>query len=135
MLFTGFTAEPNEFIANSHAHLFLSSYPGESFPNVVLECLSAGIPQIVTPIGEVPYMITDDQGTIGEVVSLPIKGISEDLISAMTRIATLDHDLWQEMSLRAMKQSQRFSMESMSKKYFDLFYETHNQSISQSSSI
>lgn len=61
----GFQPNTQDYFATADLGFLPSRFPGESFPLVIIECLNAGTPVLASDIGEIRYMLTNDQGIAG----------------------------------------------------------------------
>ena len=61
----GFQPNTQDYFAAADLGILPSRFPGESFPLVIIECLNAGTPVLASDIGEIRYMLTNDQGIAG----------------------------------------------------------------------
>ena len=99
----------------SLADLFvLSSAWGESFPNVIGEAMSHGVPCVATNIGEIENLI-DDTGIVVEPVNI------QQLTEAIIKILG-NENLRKSLGKKAKKRIQFFfSMEQISEKYLSIY--------------
>jgi glycosyltransferase involved in cell wall biosynthesis len=64
------TQAPLKTLADSDLYLFLSTYPGESMPLVILECLATGTPVVFSNIPILHELLFDEEGPIGFPIDL-----------------------------------------------------------------
>jgi len=81
--------------------LVLPSYT-EGMPIVIAECMVAGLPVVVTPVGGIPDVVKD--GASG--MHVPPGDVAE-LAAAIDRLLT-DDDLWNRMSKECLRLAPRF---------------------------
>lgn len=79
--FEGFTASPATFLADQH--LYVQPSRREGFCIAAHEAMQAGLPVIVSSVGEMPYTVVD--GTMGRVVPPLDVPLLADALSAMLR--------------------------------------------------
>ncbi|GAA4373033.1 glycosyltransferase family 4 protein [Hymenobacter koreensis] len=90
ILFTGFTDNPVDYVANFDVGVLASSLR-ESLPNSIAEYLFCGKPTISTDIGEVRNMLCTEEGEqAGLLIDFPNQGLTdtEQLYQAMRRYLT-----------------------------------------------
>lgn len=95
----------------------LTSQYGESFPNVVLEAMSAGTPVIATRVAAVPEIISDGQN--GFVVSV---GDVSGFVSHINRMITTP-GLGEQLAGEARVTVRQYSVENMVARYEELYSE------------
>lgn len=61
----GYKPNLNEYLASSHLGLLPTYFPGESYPLVLIQYIFAGIPVVVSNIGEIENMISSPTGELG----------------------------------------------------------------------
>ena len=93
----------------------LTSQWGESFPNVILEAMSASVPVVATNISAVPEIIED--GTSGYMVEKKHAA----LIAERTLKVLSDADLRREFVRNGLKRVEAFTVEKMVKNYEQLY--------------
>ncbi len=61
IIFTGYQADPLQWMMQMDVFVLPTLYPFESLPNVITEALYCGLPIVATNVGEIERMITDDE--------------------------------------------------------------------------
>jgi len=101
----------------------LSSRWGESFPNVILEAMSAGVPVVATNISAVPEIITD-----GEDGFLVEKNNPEMMADRVLKIVS-DEKLRKRFIQHGIVRAEKFGVESMVDRYMLLYNDICNNSL------
>lgn len=92
-----------------------SSAWGEGFPNVVGEAMAAGVPCVVTDVGDSAIVV----GTFGRVVPPADSGALAD---AMLELLALDSETYAQMAAESRKRiATLFSLEQVGAVYLDLY--------------
>lgn len=111
--FTGRLADPRPLMAGAHALVLCSDFEG--FPNVLLEAMACGCPVIATDCAAGPAEIVR-HGTDGLLVP---PGDADALAGAMRRLWE-DADLRNSMAARAPDVLERFSQETIMRRWTDV---------------
>ena len=116
------TPEPLKTLCDSDLYLFLSTYPGESMPLVILECLATGTPLIFSNIPILHNLLFDEEGPIGFPVDLDENGIVlaqvSERIKDFTEMSNSDLDrLRIRMKKKYSEFDEKFAIESYLKVY------------------
>jgi glycosyltransferase involved in cell wall biosynthesis len=123
LYFLGRLDNPFPVIKECDIGVFPSTYPGESFPLFVLECLHGGLPVVATDIGEIPNIMSIAKEEMpGFVVSRNHN--EEALIDEMVQaIGALIKDEQRMNSARqqARMAGERFCIERLVDFYLDIF--------------
>jgi len=107
-------------LAKSDVGLLPSFFPQESLANSVVEYLHAGLPAIVTDIGELPAMIASPDGDAGMVIGFKDGHADvEALADAMYGYAT-DAGIFRSHVRRTRAAAAKFDMEAMIRAYSEL---------------
>ena len=97
--------------------ILVSSSLGEGFPNVIGEGMAAGLPCVVTNVGDSAYLV-DDTGKV-----VPPKD-PESLAEAIIEMIALPKELLEKKGLAGQKRIREcFSISAVTKKYLDLYDE------------
>ncbi len=103
--------------------VFLLTSLSESFPNVILEAMSASVPVVATRISEVPKIIQDGQNGYMVEVKNPAM-LAERALSAMTNPQI------RELFIRnGLTKAEEFGVGPMVKRYEQLYCEIYNSRI------
>jgi glycosyltransferase involved in cell wall biosynthesis len=116
--FEGFQVEP-PIRYYKDASIFMLTSDLEGFGLVIIESMSFGCVPIVYGSYEAAYDIID-QGQCGFVTPKPYK--KSETIKKMETLIN-DDTLRREMAIKAMEKAKKFSIDSISKKWYDLFEE------------
>lgn len=120
ILHVGVTNDVFGLLAKADVGLLPSFFPQESLPNSVVEYLYAGLPAIVTGIGELPAMIASQDGDAGMVIGFHDgRADVEALAGAMYLYAT-DPDTFRTHVRRTRAAAEKFDMEAMMRAYSEL---------------
>jgi glycosyltransferase involved in cell wall biosynthesis len=115
VVFAGMREDIGDWLAASDC--FVLSSISEATPVSLLEAMAAGLPCIVTHVGEMPAIVGD--AACGWIVP---PGSPEQLAAAMLRALASDHPLLQNLGARARKAySEHYSAETMTDRYLDLY--------------
>lgn len=68
--FLGFRSNIRDYFAAADMGFLPSKFAGESFPLVLIDCLLAGRPVLASRLGEIPYMLSSDEGAAGDLFDL-----------------------------------------------------------------
>lgn len=111
----GFRPDVRELVAA--ADVFLLPSDNEGMPIALLEAMAAGLPAIVTSVGEMPRMVAD--GENGWVIE---PGDSRALRERLAKAAAADDALLRAMGARSAELvRERFSIERSARKYQDVY--------------
>jgi glycosyltransferase involved in cell wall biosynthesis len=120
----GFQADIRSWISIADVALLPSSFSGESFPLVLIDYLTMGIPAITSDVGEIPRMLKSSLGVAGYVIETRAGGISESrLASRLATFASLDNHERDLFRARALSASEKFDFDHMLRA-FERVYET-----------
>jgi glycosyltransferase involved in cell wall biosynthesis len=120
----GFQENVKGLFSLSNIGMLPSYFAGESFPLVVLECLVVGRPVVATDVGEVRYMLLDnDSNLAGHVIELDHGQVPVELMArAIARIAT-NKDEYKSLCEVAKKVAERFDINKMCGDYEKIYKE------------
>ena len=128
----GFRDDVVECFALSDVGALASSYPGESAPLCVIECLAAGRPMIATDCGEISTMINADSAQPAGVL-IPVRSYKErviDLTNAISRMAE-DALYHRELCTNTVRAVGRYTMANIGAAYADIFLKLASKRIDQ----
>jgi glycosyltransferase involved in cell wall biosynthesis len=110
--------DPESWIAGFDVAMLPTSYPGESFPNSVIEYLALGKPIVATRWAEIPEMLATADGPAGTLIGLDAHGTADldALTAAMVELAT-DAELRAARAAAARTKSRAFSMDECVRRY------------------
>lgn len=94
----GFRKNLRDFFAASDLGFLPSRFEGESFPLVIIDCLHAGCPVLASSIGEIPHMLTTEEGMAG--VLFDLKDWSIDVDALAGKISALVNNKTQLEAIR-----------------------------------
>lgn len=103
--FLGHIEDVKGLLSQCHVHVCPSISPGDSFPNVILDAKSAGLPSVVFPTAGLPEAVrTGVDGIVCEDQS-PVK------LESALRILLSQPDMTREMGIAALRSIQDYSAE------------------------
>lgn len=110
-----------QWLKRFDAGLLLSYFKGESVPNVVIEYLYNNIPVLATAMGEIPQMITTENGNAGEIV--PFKNGKADTQFVYDRINywLKNPAYYQKMKSQSTMAFEKFKIAKIADQYIELF--------------
>ena len=131
VMFAGYQASPDEWVAQFDVGLLPSYFAAESLPNAVIECLVQGKPVIATQVGGIPEMLEHEGEPCG--ISVPLERATgradvSALADAMKRVLE-EEDVRVEYATRALRASRRYAPEHCSEIYVDFFSNVPNHRI------
>jgi len=108
--------------------LLPSTYKGESYPLVVIECMLTGKPVLASNLGEVKHQLTDAQGEIaGMLIDLKNWKLDvKELSGMMVQIAN-DEALYQKLRDRVSSASEKFDIVKIVKKHLEIYSQVQNK--------
>ena len=112
----GFYPAPTDLFDISDVGLLPSYYNGESFPLSVLECLSTGTPMISSDVGEIPNMLTDDDGRVAGIIIKMTKGDSDAIENAISAVMD-DRPRFETMRETARNLKARYDIDAVAEEY------------------
>lgn len=130
VIFTGFSANPIEYIRHFDVGLLPTLFAHESLPTVVIEYLCEGKPVIATDVGEIGTMIRAPKGEMGGTLLSFNGDISIDDLAAAMQHMIDDPGLWRRQSDLARQAFAKFDMEECARRYVRLYEEVLAGSIS-----
>ena len=118
----GFVSNVMSYFSCSDLGLLPSFYKGESFPLVIMECLSVGKPVVATNIGEIRNMITDENNDqAGILIDLENDKLNvSTLARAIIKIST-DKILYNKCLVVANRVKKNFSIDPISDQYIKIY--------------
>lgn len=114
----GYKSNVRDFFAMSDMGILPSTYQGESYPLVLVECLMVGKPVIATDIGEVRTILEDDNKEYaGEIIPIIDGQVDEDaLVKAIYRCAT-DSEHYNQLCARVESACSKSKIENVVDQY------------------
>jgi glycosyltransferase involved in cell wall biosynthesis/GT2 family glycosyltransferase len=113
-------AKPNvcDYLVSAQLGLLPTYFKGESFPMVLLECFMSGKPVVVSNIGEIPNMITAEDGKkAGLLIELHDEKVDPDeLAAALVKISS-DQVLYEQCSQAVRLLQKRFDVDRVADRY------------------
>jgi len=120
----GFQADVRSWIAIADVALLPTTFIGESFPLVLIDYLSMGVPTIASSAGEIPNMLTSELGTAGYIAQMHDGRLSADeFAELLSRFVQLDDSERSRMRLRARRASKEFDFDTMVNAYERVYHE------------
>ncbi|MBL9150053.1 MAG: glycosyltransferase family 4 protein [Phycisphaerae bacterium] len=115
---TDWVADPESWIAGFDIAMLPTSYPGESYPNSVIEYLALEKPIVATRWAEIPAMVATERGSAATLIGMDAHGTADidALAAAMLELAT-DRDLRAARVAAATSRSRAFSMDECVRRY------------------
>jgi glycosyltransferase involved in cell wall biosynthesis len=117
----GFQKDVNQFIANAHVCVLLSTYEAECYPLTIMDYLIHGKPVIATKNGEIDEMIKIGEEYAGFII--PIingKPSVEETCNVIMKILENNEIIYQK-SLLAIEASKKFKVENFVEQHLNLF--------------
>lgn len=113
ILFTGFTAEPVQWLVKMDCLVLPSVYTGESLPNAIAEALYCGLPVIASNLGEIANMLTDPESGQQAGLLLQVKDSRIDRNELMNHLLLLkdNPDYRMQLGATAKRAFFRFNMD------------------------
>jgi len=114
----GYRTNIRAYFAASDLGFMPTRSPGESFPLVVIDCLTAGRPVLASSIGEIPAMLGTFEGPAGLLFDLgPDWTIPVPTLAALIATAATDLALMDQLSARVPLAAARFDPAQMRDRY------------------
>jgi glycosyltransferase involved in cell wall biosynthesis len=133
--FTGFSADPLDWIERFDVGLLPSEFPHESLPTVVMEYLFCGKPVIATDVGEIAEMLrAPDGGQAGTLLDFADGRISIGQLAAAMRAYVEDPALRRRHAALAPAAFAKFDMELCGAAYARLYGEAGGEAINSATS-
>lgn len=119
----GAVSNVQDYFAMGDMGLLPTYYDGESYPLVVCECLAVAKPVMASKLAEIPNQLATEDGMAGVLLPLRDGHIDEnELAQRMLEIAE-DVVAYERMRKRAMSIANRFDMERMIQRHFEIYDE------------
>jgi O-antigen biosynthesis protein len=110
----GFQGDIRSWISIADLALLPSTFSGESFPLVVIDFLTMGVPVVASAVGEIPYMLSSKLGTAGYTVEVVDGKIAvENLSACIENFLELDVEARKHMGRCARSASKKFDFDAM----------------------
>jgi glycosyltransferase involved in cell wall biosynthesis len=118
----GVQGDIRSWIAVADVGLLPSTFAGESYPLVLIDFLTMGVPVITSAAGEIPQMMACELGSPGFIVDEtdPIQ-IREQMTEHLTAFVTLDAHDREALRERARAASAKFSFDDMVDAYEQVY--------------
>lgn len=122
--FLGHVDTPMRYFRCFDMAVFPSTYPGESLPMFLLECLAAGLPFISSDIGDIPNLMGREEVRPGALVSwaLAPDDMSEEIVIGVLNYMAEPAAL-SRVRANALKASRRFTLKKQALHYVEIFQE------------
>lgn len=126
----GFKSNVIDYFAASDVGMLPSSFKGESFPLVLIECLMAGIPVIASNIGEISRMLTLENNQMAGIVinlengKIPIREFTDALI-----VMSTNRNLNSQYKIIAKRLRNKYNIEDVVKKYIKVYQNSKSNKI------
>lgn len=117
---TGSTNDPLNFAKNMDIGLFLSDYPGESSPLVLMEYLTVGIPVVFMNIGNSRAIMSDELGLIGFEVETHFS--AREVANVVERALGMNSDEIDDIKYRSLSKANSFSSEAVIEQYLQIYF-------------
>lgn len=117
-------ARPNirDYFAMADMGLLPSEFSGESFPLVIIDCLFAGQPMLVSRLGESENELLDEEGQPAGAAFDLIEGrVPVEVLAALVVKAATDRVFYDKMKSRVVSASQKFYIETVVGKYLEVY--------------
>lgn len=120
--FMGVVGNVRDYYAMADAGLVPTTFKGESYPLVIIECLQSGKPVIATDIAEIRNELEDGEGGLaGELLQLRAgKVCPEDISMAILRMAE-NEEYYGELVRRCPKACCKFDMKNVCSRYISVY--------------
>lgn len=126
LFFYGFHPSPVELTPLANVGLLPSYFSAETMPNVIIDYLRCGLPVIATAIGEVPDMLTAEDGQVAGSI-LPLlpgnTGLEVDTLAAAMQRLIADKKFYQQQQQVALRVRAKFDINTCVAKYLQVFKE------------
>ncbi len=120
----GFQADIRSWISIADVGLLPSTFAGESFPLVLIDFLTMGVPVIASSVGEIPQMMGSEFGLAGYIVEakcddIPISALAKSL----EEFAGLNDKEVSRLRRSAMSAAKKFDFDAMIDAYERVYME------------
>jgi glycosyltransferase involved in cell wall biosynthesis len=113
----GFRANPRDYFAAADMGFLPTRFTGESAPLVLLECLHAGRPMLVSEVGEIAAMLATAEGPAGALFGLDNWQVPVERLGALIADLAQDEDACRRLTARVPAAAARFDPAAMVGKY------------------
>ena len=117
----GFRANPRDYFAAADLGFLPTRFTGESAPLVLLECLHAGRPMLVSDVGEIAAMLATDDGPAGALFALDDWQVPVDKVGALIAELARDNHACRRLTARVPVAAARFDPAVMVGKYESVY--------------
>jgi glycosyltransferase involved in cell wall biosynthesis len=117
----GFQGNVRGYFSCSDVGILPSKFRGESFPMVIIECLQAGRPIVVSALGDIPYMLSGADGPAGILVELDGFEINVSLWAEKIAHLASDRIACTSLQSRVFSAAQKFDSAIMIKKHNEVY--------------
>jgi glycosyltransferase involved in cell wall biosynthesis len=117
----GFQGNVRGYFSCSDVGILPSKFRGESFPMVIIECLQAGRPIVVSALGDIPYMLSGADGPAGILVELDGFEINVSLWAEKIAHLASDRIACTSLQSRVFSAAQKFDSAIMIKKHDEVY--------------
>jgi glycosyltransferase involved in cell wall biosynthesis len=118
----GVQGDIRSWISIADIGLLPSTFSGESYPLVLIDFLTMGVPVIASAAGEIPQMMACDLGTPGYVVDEADEVRLEERVAVhLAEFVALDAQKRAELRARALATAEKFSFSEMVDSYEQVY--------------
>ena len=111
-----------DYFALSDMGFLPSEFSGESFPLVIIDCLFAGKPMIVSRLGESENELKDEHGELaGAAFDLVDGKVPVDIVAEIIARAATDSEFYDKMKSRVASASKKFYIANVVGQYVDIY--------------
>ena len=100
----------------SKADVFCLASNYEGMPMTIIEAMASGVPIVATAVGGVPDMITDGEDGV------LCNNTPQDIAAALEKVVESE-ELRRKIGQNAIKTSEKYSSDTMARKYYELYIE------------
>jgi glycosyltransferase involved in cell wall biosynthesis len=118
----GFQSDVRSWMALADIGLLATTFSGESFPLVLVDFMTMGVPVVASAIGEIAEMIRTDSGSAGRTVDVgdPLRLVA-NFADAVRDFVLLPQSERDEMRQRALSAARKFDFDAVVNAYEQLY--------------
>jgi glycosyltransferase involved in cell wall biosynthesis len=113
----GFRSNPRDYFATADLGFLPSRFSGESAPLVLIECLHAGRPMLVSNIGEIARMLATEDGPAGALFDLEDWAVPIAVVGRIIAELAENRDACRQLQSRVARAAAKFDPAVMLEKY------------------
>ncbi len=106
--------------ASSDMGIMLTKFKSESFPLTVVDCMFAGRPYIASDVGDIPNMLTTDEGVAGAIVPLDAWEVPIERAAAEVAAFATDSARYAKAKACAAQAARRYRIDAVAEQYVQL---------------